>query len=185
MYRLKNAGADLVRVGIGSGAVCTTRLVAGVGYPQLSAVIECADGGTNFHGEQLENNIVCDGGCYHPGDFAKAFVAGARMIMAGSVFAGHKEGGISPSSDGKVHFRGNAAMPEPAPDGNTYRSSEGRVVEIPYKGSINDTINYILGGVRSACSYVGARNLTELRENAQFIRCGETINRVIEHYTVG
>jgi GMP reductase len=175
------AGADLARVGIGTGAVCTTRLVAGVGYPQFSAVQECATDTT--HKNIKLQDIVCDGGCYHPGDFAKAFGAGATMVMAGSVFAGHDEGGIE-QNNGKIRFHGNAAIPEPAPDGNNYRSSEGRIVEIPYKGSVTRTVEHILGGLRSACAYSDTFHLDELYKKAEFIQVNNQINRVIEHYTV-
>jgi len=177
------AGADLARVGIGTGAVCTTRMVAGTGYPQLSAIRECSriEVGPYFDSKKLP--IVCDGGCYHPGDFAKAFAAGAQMVMAGSVFAGHAEGGIQPV-DGMVEFRGNAALPEPAPDGQTYRSSEGRIVKIPFKGSVNATVEHILGGLRSACSYSNALSLPELAKNAKFIRVNNQLNTVIERYTI-
>ena len=170
-------------LGIGTGAVCTTRMVAGTGYPQLSAIRECSriEVGPYFDSKKLP--IVCDGGCYHPGDFAKAFAAGAQMVMAGSVFAGHAEGGIQPV-DGMVEFRGNAALPEPAPDGQTYRSSEGRIVKIPFKGSVNATVEHILGGLRSASSYSNALSLPELSKNAKFIRVNNQLNTVIERYTI-
>lgn len=173
------SGADIVKVGIGPGSVCTTRVKAGVGYPQLSAVIECADAA---HG--LGGRIISDGGCTCPGDVAKAFGGGADFVMLGGMFAGHDEsGGQIVSRDGRQFklFYGmssTTAMEKHAGGVASYRASEGKTVEVPYRGPIEDTVRDILGGVRSACTYVGAAALRELTKRTTFIRVQEQENRV-------
>ncbi len=173
------SGADIVKVGIGSGAVCTTRVKAGVGYPQLSAVIECADAA---HG--LGGRIISDGGCTSAGDVAKAFGAGADFVMLGSMFAGHDEGGgQSFERDGQQYklFYGmssDTAMEKYAGGVAEYRASEGKTVEVPYKGPVEGTVRDILGGVRSACTYVGASALRELTKRTTFIRVLEQESQV-------
>ncbi|XP_060815716.1 GMP reductase 1-like isoform X1 [Bombus pascuorum] len=170
------SGADIVKVGIGPGSVCTTRMKTGVGYPQLSAVIECADAA---HG--LKGHIISDGGCTCPGDLAKAFGAGADFVMAGGMFAGHDEcGGDCIEKNGKKYklFYGMAsstAMKKHAGVAE-YRSSEGKTVEVSYKGPVENTILDILGGLRSACTYTGAERLRELPRRATFIRCTQQLN---------
>jgi GMP reductase len=201
------AGADIVKVGIGPGSVCTTRIQTGVGYPQLSAVIECADAA---HG--LGGHIIADGGCVSPGDVAKAFAAGADFVMLGGMLAGHDQGGgevitktyltneidteglygdvgsqikadkqfikfygMSSKSANDKHFGGL----------KDYRSSEGRTVLTKYRGDVNITIQDILGGVRSTCTYAGASKLKYLSKCATFIRCTETHNRIFESSTIG
>ena len=193
-------GADIVKIGIGSGAQCTTRIQTGVGYPQLSAVMECADAA---HG--LGAHIISDGGCTCPGDVAKAFGAGADFGMLGSMLAGHTEGGgriikeihginqIYENGQLKhiekefVEFYGMSSESAQAAHGGvkSYRASEGRTTKVPYKGEVTKTINEILGGVRSACTYVGAGNLKNLSKCATFIRVNNTHNRSHEQYTVG
>jgi len=198
-------GADIVKVGIGPGSVCTTRIQTGVGYPQLSAVIECADAA---HG--LGGHIIADGGCVSPGDVAKAFAAGADFVMLGGMLAGHDEGGgevitkhfasgeatrldngnfmphyeekqfvqfygMSSESANKKHFGGL----------KDYRASEGRTVLVPYKGSVADTVQEILGGVRSTCTYAGAVRLKHLSKCTTFVRCTQTHNSVYEKSTIG
>ena len=198
-------GADIVKVGIGPGSVCTTRIQTGVGYPQLSAVIECADAA---HG--LGGHIIADGGCSTPGDVAKAFAAGADFVMLGGMLAGHDQGGgkvitkyyqtneyciddnlnsqyvneakqfvqfygMSSTSANDKHFGGL----------KNYRSSEGRTVLTKYKGDVNMTIQDILGGIRSTCTYVGASNLKQLSKCTTFVRCNDTHNRVFESSTIG
>jgi len=190
-------GADIVKVGIGPGSVCTTRIQTGVGYPQLSAVIECADAA---HG--LGGHIIADGGCTCPGDVAKAFAGGADFVMLGGMLAGHLEGGgevitkfyqtneidkdteknvierkqfvqfygMSSDAANKKHFGGL----------KDYRSSEGREVLVPFKGNIAKTVQDLLGGVRSSCTYVGAAKLKHLPKCATFIRCVDTHNRIFE-----
>lgn len=169
------AGADVVKVGIGPGSVCTTRIQTGVGYPQLSAVIECADAA---HG--LGGHIIADGGCTCPGDVAKAFGAGADFVMLGGMLAGHDEGGgIVDIKSGTIQFYGmssDTAMNKHSGGVADYRSSEGRTVEIPYKGPIENTIKDILGGLRSTCTYVGAPTLKQLSKCTTFIRCTQQFN---------
>jgi len=175
------SGADLVKVGIGPGSVCTTRLKTGVGYPQLSAVIECADAA---HG--LGGRIISDGGCVCAGDVAKAFGAGADFVMLGGMFAGHDEsGGEIVERDGQTFklFYGmssSLAMEKHAGGVAEYRSSEGKTVEVPYRGPIVETVKDILGGVRSACTYVGAGALRELTKRTTFIRVLEQENRTFD-----
>lgn len=186
-------------------SVCTTRIQTGVGYPQLSAVIECADAA---HG--LGGHIIADGGCSSPGDVAKAFAAGADFVMLGGMLAGHDQGGgelitkyyqtneyyvdengvsqylneakqfvkfygMSSKSANDKHFGGL----------KDYRSSEGRTVLTKYKGDVNITIQDILGGVRSTCTYAGASKLKHLSKCTTFIRCTETHNRIFETSTIG
>ncbi|GMI39845.1 hypothetical protein TeGR_g12794, partial [Tetraparma gracilis] len=150
------SGADVVKVGIGPGSVCTTRKQTGVGYPQLSAVIECADAA---HG--LGGHVVSDGGCTCPGDFSKAFGAGGDFVMAGGTFAGHDESGgeLVESADGsraKLFYgmSSSTAMEKHAGGVANYRSSEGKTVSVPYRGPVDNTINDILGGLRSSCTCV-------------------------------
>jgi GMP reductase len=173
------AGADIVKVGIGPGSVCTTRKMTGVGYPQLSAVIECADAA---HG--LGGQICADGGCVVPGDLAKAFGAGADFIMLGGMLAGHDEcAGDLVERDGKKfkQFYGmssRVAMEKYAGGVARYRASEGKEVLVPSRGPVTDTLQDILGGVRSACTYVGAHKLKELTKRTTFIRVTQQLNEV-------
>ena len=168
-------GADIVKVGIGPGSVCTTRIQTGVGYPQLSAVIECADAA---HG--LGGHVIADGGCTCPGDIAKAFGAGADFVMLGGMLAGHDEGGGT-RENGKVTFYGmssDTAMERHHGGVAEYRSSEGRTVEVPYRGPVAATVQNILGGLRSACTYVGAESLKQLPKCTTFVRVNRQINEV-------
>ena len=203
-------GADIVKVGIGPGSVCTTRIKTGVGYPQLSAVMECADAA---HG--LDGHVIADGGCTSPGDVAKAFAGGADFVMLGGMLAGHDEGGgevitkhyqtgeyVKEHDDGMngeipsldrfvpvfeqrnyVQFYGmssDAANTKHFGGLKDYRASEGREVLVEYRGAVEDTVRDILGGVRSACTYVGAAKLKHLPKCATFVRCADTHNRVYE-----
>ncbi len=164
------AGADIVKIGIGPGSVCTTRTVTGVGYPQLSAIIECADAA---HG--LRGHVISDGGCSTPGDVAKAFGAGADFVMLGGMFAGHEEsGGELIEKDGKKYkqFYGmssDTAMERYYGDIKNYRASEGETISLEYKGPIDKTIQQILGGLRSAATYVGAKDIKNLTKCTTFI----------------
>ena len=173
------AGADVIKIGIGPGSVCTTRKVAGVGYPQLSAVIECADAA---HG--LGGFIMADGGCQSPGDVAKAFGAGADFVMLGGMLAGHDESeGDIVSVDGVPHKRfygmsSTTAMEKHNGGVATYRASEGKTVTVPYRGKVKDTIQQILGGVRSACTYTGARNIKQLPKCTTFVRVNRQLNTI-------
>eukprot|EP00343_Euplotes_focardii_P009288 CAMPEP_0205824280 /NCGR_PEP_ID=MMETSP0206-20130828/20289_1 /ASSEMBLY_ACC=CAM_ASM_000279 /TAXON_ID=36767 /ORGANISM="Euplotes focardii, Strain TN1" /LENGTH=293 /DNA_ID=CAMNT_0053122249 /DNA_START=187 /DNA_END=1068 /DNA_ORIENTATION=- len=175
------SGADIVKVGIGPGSVCTTRIKTGVGYPQLSAVIECADAA---HG--LGGLIISDGGCVCPGDVAKAFGAGADFVMLGGMFAGHDEGpGEVIELDGKTYkeFYGMSsakAMKKHVGKVAEYRASEGKHVLIPYKGPVIGTVLDMLGGLRSACTYVGASKLKDLSKRTTFIRVTQQVNQVFQ-----
>jgi len=248
--QLLNAGADIIRIGIGSGSVCITRKVAGVGYGQLSAIIESADAA---HG--LKGLVCSDGGCQMPGDVAKAFGAGADFVMLGGMFAGHEEcngevvGGsakLKPISnmptvfnkdwaryeiydyndkiittitddvyntmrilcsinkdggtkchhplvkkypmlfsidytDTKMKFYGmssKTAMEKYSGGVAEYRASEGKEVLIPYRGKVENTVQEILGGVRSCCTYVGAKKLKELSKRTTFIKINNQYNRI-------
>ena len=194
-------GADIVKVGIGPGSVCTTRIQSGVGYPQLSAVIECADAA---HG--LGGHVIADGGCTCPGDVAKAFAAGADFVMLGGMLAGHDEGGgevitkmyetnehkLVDSDLGQVWQRvteeqkfvqfygmsSDAANTKHFGGLKEYRSSEGREVLVPYRGKVADTIQNVLGGLRSTCTYVGAPTLKQLSKCATFVRATNQYNKV-------
>jgi GMP reductase len=168
-------GADIVKVGIGPGSVCTTRKQTGVGYPQLSAIIECADAA---HG--LGGHIIADGGCTCPGDVAKAFGAGADFVMLGGMLAGHDEGGGN-VEDGKVTFYGmssDTAMDKHHGGVAEYRSSEGKTVTVPYRGPVENTVKDILGGLRSTCTYVGAPTLKQLSKCTTFARVTQQLNNV-------
>nr|CAB3249841.1 GMP reductase 1-like [Phallusia mammillata] len=176
------AGADVIKVGIGPGSVCTTRKKTGVGYPQVSAVIECGDAA---HG--LGGHIISDGGCTCPGDVSKAFGAGADFVMLGGMFAGHDQsGGETITRDGKKYklFYGmssTTAMEKHVGGVANYRASEGKTVEVPYRGDVRDTLMDILGGVRSTCTYVGAAKLKELTRRTTFIRVTQQWNPVFGH----
>lgn len=173
------AGADIVKVGIGPGSVCTTRKVTGVGYPQLSAVIECADAA---HG--LSGHVCADGGCNTPGDVAKAFAAGADFVMLGGMLAGHQEcqGEIETIRGQTVmKFHGMSsreAMEEHYGGVASHRAPEGKEVRVPYRGPVENTVQEILGGLRSTCTYTGAGTLKDLSKCATFIRVSNTHNKI-------
>ena len=163
------AGADIVKIGIGPGSVCTTRKMTGVGYPQLSATIECADAA---HG--LGGHIITDGGCTVVGDIAKAFGAGADFVMLGGMLAGHDECegrdfyGMS-SKEAQLKYYGEK---------QTHRASEGKKITPPQRGPVKDTIEEILGGLRSACTYAGARSLKSLSKCTTFVKVNRQLNEV-------
>lgn len=184
---LLRAGADIVRVGIGSGSVCITRKVAGVGYPQVSAIIECAEAARE------ENGLICsDGGCVSPGDVCKAFGAGADLVMLGGMLAGHAE------CNGKIRYRKRGTNKVPvsmqfygmASDiaqerhfggKASYRAAEGKAVEIPYRGRVEGTIMEIMGGLRSMMTYIDAAELAEVCSKTTFIKVGTQLNTVFGH----
>merc|ERR1719350_685456 len=178
------SGADIIKVGIGPGSVCTTRKQTGVGYPQLSAVLECADAA---HG--LGGRIVSDGGCTCPGDVAKAFGGGADFVMLGGMLAGHHECAGEIIQEGGEFFKvfygmsSDTAMKKHAGGVAEYRSSEGKTVKVPYRGPMDETIRDILGGIRSACTYVGASELRELPTRTTFIRVSQQLNTVFTEST--
>ena len=175
------AGADIIKVGIGPGSVCTTRIKTGVGYPQLSAIIECADAA---HG--LGGLIISDGGCKVPGDVAKAFGGGADFVMIGGMLAGHEEsGGELVEKDGTKYkqFYGmssETAMEKYSGSVAEYRASEGKTTRILYRGAVTGTVLDILGGLRSTCTYVGAQSLKELSKRTTFVRVQEQHNEWFE-----
>jgi GMP reductase len=171
------AGADVVKIGIGPGSVCITRKMTGVGYPQLSCIIECADAA---HG--LGGHVMSDGGCISPGDIAKAFGAGADFVMLGGMLAGHDEchGEIE---DGNMIFYGMSseeAQLKYYGEKQHYRASEGKVVQVPYRGSVEKTIEEILGGLRSACTYAGAQTLKSLPKCTTFVKVNRQLNEVFK-----
>ena len=172
-------GADIIKVGIGPGSVCTTRVKTGVGYPQLSAIIECADAA---HG--LGGHIIGDGGCKVPGDVSKAFGGGADSVMLGGMFAGHDESGGEMMEENGKKFKlfygmsSQTAMDKHSGGVAEYRASEGKTVKVPYKGPVSESVKDILGGVRSTCTYVGASTLRELSKRTTFIRVQEQENQV-------
>lgn len=180
---LLSGGVDIVKVGIGGGSVCTTRIVTGVGVPQFSSILECADAA---HG--LKGHVVSDGGCVSSGDVVKAFGAGADFVMLGGMLSGHEE------CEGDWHYDDNGnkqylsfygmsskeAMDKFNGGQNNYRASEGRSVKVPYKGIVEDTIVEILGGIRSACTYVGTETLKDFSKCCTFIRVNNTHNRIFE-----
>merc|ERR1719343_1363287 len=173
------SGADIIKVGIGPGSVCTTRKKTGVGYPQLSAVMECADAA---HG--LGGHIVSDGGCTCPGDVCKAFGGGADFVMLGGMLAGHDECAGELIEQNGEHFKvfygmsSDTAMKKHSGGVAEYRSSEGKTVKVPYRGPMGETVRDILGGIRSACTYVGASELRELSKRTTFIRVTQQLNPV-------
>ena len=174
-------GADIVKVGIGPGSVCTTRIQTGVGYPQLSAVIECADAA---HG--LGAHIIADGGCTCPGDVAKAFGGGGDFVMLGGMFAGHEEGGgkkVKKNGSQFIEFYGSSsdtAITKHYGGLSDYRSSEGKKVQLKFRGKIKDTVQNILGGLRSSCTYVGAPSLKQLSKCTTFVRVNQQYNDTFE-----
>ncbi|MBY6264268.1 GMP reductase [Azospirillum sp. 412522] len=178
------AGADIVKVGIGPGSVCTTRKMTGVGYPQLSAIIECADAA---HG--LKGQVCGDGGCTVPGDISKAYGAGADFVMLGGMLAGHDEcegdiryedrdGNRVPVAMTFYGMSSDTAMHKYSGGVASYRASEGKTVEIPYRGPVENTMQEIMGGVRSMMTYIGATRLKEVSKRTTFVRVGAQLNTV-------
>jgi len=197
-------GADIVKCGIGPGSVCTTRLMTGVGVPQLSGIIECADAANGIGG-----HIIADGGCVYPGDVSKAFGAGAHFVMLGGMLAGHTEGGgdiitkhtatggafktdqgtyVAHYAEKRfVEFYGmssDAAMATHGTRKDGYRGAEGKVVSIPFKGNVQDTLTEILGGIRSTCTYVGAKRLKDMSKCTTFVRCTQQVNQIFTPFDV-
>src|ERR1700761_8050402 len=178
------AGADIVKIGIGPGSVCTTRNVTGVGYPQLSAIIECADAA---HG--LKGQVCADGGCTVPGDIAKAYGAGADFVMLGGMLAGHDEcagelryeergGEKIPVAMAFYGMSSETAMNKHAGGVARYRAAEGKTVETPYRGPVDETMGEIMGGVRSMMTYIGAAHLKEVPKRTTFVRVTAQTNDV-------
>tara|TARA_Y100001937_G_scaffold47841_1_gene66892 strand:+ start:1987 stop:3036 length:1050 start_codon:yes stop_codon:yes gene_type:complete len=173
-------GADVVKIGIGPGSVCTTRTMTGVGVPQFSAILDCADAANGVDG-----HIMADGGCVFPGDIAKAFGGGAHMVMIGGMLAGHDES-EQQVVDGKIEFYGmssDRAREKHGKRKDGYRGNEGRLISLPYRGPVKGTVEDILGGVRSACTYIGARRLKDMPKCASFVTTNNVQNQVYERYT--
>ena len=173
-------GADVVKIGIGPGSVCTTRTMTGVGVPQFSAILDCADAANGVDG-----HIMADGGCVFPGDIAKAFGGGAHMVMIGGMLAGHDES-EQEVVDGKIEFYGmssDRAREKHGKRKDGYRGNEGRLISLPYRGPVQGTVEDILGGVRSACTYIGARRLKDMPKCASFVTTNNVQNQIYERYT--
>ena len=173
-------GADIVKIGIGPGSVCTTRTMAGVGIPQFSAIVECSDAANGVDG-----HIIEDGGCVYPGDIAKALGGGAHMVMIGGMLAGHDES-EQEIVDGKIEFYGMSSDRAREVHGKRkdgYRGNEGRLISLPYRGPVTETVEDILGGVRSSATYIGARRLKDMPKCATFVKTNNVQNRVYEQYT--
>ena len=172
-------GADIVKCGIGPGSVCTTRLMTGVGVPQLSGVMECVDAANGIGG-----HVIADGGCVYPGDVSKAFGAGAHFVMLGGMLAGHDES-EGEVVNGKIKFYGmssNAAMAVHGTRKDGYRGAEGKVVELPHKGPVDPTVIEILGGLRSTCTYIGAKRIKDMPKCTTFVRCTQQVNQVFNQF---
>ena len=173
------SGADIVKVGIGPGSVCTTRIMTGVGVPQFSAVVECADAANGVGG-----HIMADGGCTEPGDVAKALGGGAHFIMLGGMLAGHNESEL-PVVNGEREFYGSSSDRAREVHGKSkagYRGNEGRAITIPDRGPVKETVEDMLGGIRSACTYIGAIRLKDVPKCASFVRTNSVINKVYDKY---
>lgn len=193
---LLSGSADIVKCGIGGGSVCTTRLVAGVGFPQLSCVLDCADAAHGVGGQ-----ICSDGGITDPGDIGKAFGAGAHFVMLGSFLSGtdecegewiEKREVITPEDGGplvstgeivKTHLKFYGMASKEA--NNKYyggvashRAAEGKCVMVPYKGPVSEIAQRILGGLRSTCTYVGAKKLKNLSQCTTFVKVNRTHNTI-------
>ena len=185
------AGADIVKIGIGPGAACTTRKMTGVGYPQLSAVIECADSAHGVANERGVGRIIADGGQQYPSDVAKAFCGGADFNMFGSMFSGYEQsGGETIIKDGKKFKEyfgssSNKAMQSYYGKKAEYRASEGRYVLIPHKGDLNDFIQDLMGSLRSTATYIGARQLKEFPKRATFLKVNRQLTSYLEKYDKG
>jgi GMP reductase len=174
-----NGKVDIVKVGIGSGSCCTTRKQTGIGMPQLSAVIECAD---TAHG--LDAHIISDGGLQVVGDFAKAYGAGADFVMSGSMFAGHNESGGELVEEGDKKYKvfygmsSSNAMNKYSGGVAKYRSSEGKAVKIEHRGPVEETILNIQGGIRSCMTYLGAKKIKDIPKCATFVRVNRQLNQI-------
>ena len=173
------SGADVVKIGIGPGSVCTTRTMAGVGVPQFSAVVECADAANGVGG-----HIMADGGCNEPGDVAKSLGGGAHFVMLGGMLAGHNESEVE-AKDGKREFYGMSSDRAREVHGKRkdgYRGNEGKRIFLPDRGPVKEAIEDMLGGVRSSCTYIGARRLKDIPKCASFVCVNHQLNKVYQSY---
>jgi GMP reductase len=181
-----NVGVDVIKAGVGSGAQCLTRTVAGVGVPQFTAVMDCVEAA-----DKLGILVCSDGGINDYADFGKALGAGADFVMSGSMFAGHHESGGDVITLGGKQYKEMYGMSSRTAQNKyyggmaKYRASEGRTSLIPLKGPVEDTIQNIFGGIRSAMSYTNSRTLEEFPSNVTFIPVNDTINRKYEQNTIG
>lgn len=172
-----NGKVDVVKVGIGGGSACITRVKTGVGMPQLSAVIECGDAAHGVNGY-----IISDGGITCPGDMTKAFGGGADFVMVGGQFSGHDEnpGDIIEENGQKFKtFYGMSsehAMKKHYGKMAKYRSSEGRFIKVKYKGPIENTVLDYLGGIRSCCTYINAQSIKNMSKCTTFVMVSQQIN---------
>lgn len=173
---LYERGADVVKVGMGPGSICTTRIVAGIGVPQLTAIMDCAEVADKYN-----KTIIGDGGIKYSGDITKAIAAGAHAVMLGSLFAGTEESpGETEIYQGRTFksYRGMGslgAMPLGSKDryfqeGNKKLVPEGVEGRVPYRGPLADIVYQLMGGLRSGMGYVGQRTIAELRKNAKFVK---------------
>ena len=172
-------GADIVKVGIGPGSVCTTRTETGVGVPQFSAIIECADAANGVGG-----HIMADGGCTAPGDIAKGLGAGAHFVMLGGMLAGHNESELE-LRDGKRYFYGMSSQSAFDAHGarkDGYRGTEGKTVALADRGPVKETVEHILSSVRSSCVYIGARRIKDIPKCAHFVKVNNVRNRIYDRY---
>ena len=185
------SGADIVKVGIGPGSACTTRRQTGVGYPQLSAVIECADAAHGIANKKGHGLVIADGGQQYPSCVAKAFCGGADFNMFGSLFSGYDQsGGKLVERNGKKYKEyfgssSNKALHEFYGKKDKHRASEGREVLMPYKGDIEPFIQDLFGSLRSTGTYIGARMLKEFPKRATFIRTNNQLTTYLEKYDTG
>lgn len=185
VYDLIEAGADIIKIGIGSGANCLTRRLTGCGYPQASTIIECADAA-----HQIDGLVCSDGGVVNIGDFSKAFGLGADFVMSGSIFAAHQEcAGEIIEEGGKKYMLHYGMSSQHAMDKHyggkaSYRASEGKVTKLPYKGPVANTVEEILGGIRSSCTYLGAKRLKDMSKCATFIRVNHQLNNSLSQYNI-
>lgn len=168
---------DIVKIGIGPGAACTTRVKTGVGMPQLSAIIECADAAHGVNG-----HIIGDGGITCPGDMSKAFGGGADFVMVGSAFAGHEENPGEIIEKDNVKYKkfygmsSKQAMETHYGKMAEYRSSEGRELLIKLKGKLDNTVMDYLGGLRSTCTYINAESMKQMSKCTTFIQVSQQVN---------
>lgn len=184
-----HGGVDIVKIGIGPGSACTTRLKTGVGYPQLSAIIECSHAAHGLKSGERRMGLICaDGGCRIPADVCKAFAANADFVMLGGMLAGADEcegeweydvDNYIPEQQVKKNLLFYGMSSEKAQEKhnggiNSYAASEGRVKKIPYKGPVDNIIKDIEGGLRSCCAYVGATSLKDLPKCAKAVKVNRT-----------
>ena len=173
------SGADIVKVGIGPGSVCTTRSQTGVGVPHFSAIVECADAANGVGG-----HIIADGGCTEPGDVAKGLAGGAHFVMLGGMLAGHEESEAELVDGNRVFYgmSSQTALDTHGARKDGYRGTEGKTIVMPDRGPVKHTVEQILGGVRSTCTYIGATRIKDMPKCAHFVRVNNIINHVYDKY---